>query len=70
MTATLSRPVKSENVRLYDVEGYGVIGRDNAVFIQHCLDSSSVDSLSVGQWILARFRSGMGTSTLKVARVS
>lgn len=35
MTTTLSRPVKSENVRLYDVEGCGVIGRDNAVFIQH-----------------------------------
>jgi hypothetical protein len=57
-------------IRLYDVEGYGVVSRANAVFVQHCTDLNSVDSLAVNAWALIRFHSGMGNSTLIVKRVA
>ena len=70
MTVSLIKITHDDLIKLYDVEGYGVVSRGNAIFLQHCIDIGSVDSLTVNAWGLIRFRSGMGTSTLKVTRVN
>ena len=69
MTATLTRITNDDIVKLYDVEGYGVVNRGNAIFVQHCTDISSVDALAVNGWVWINFRSGAGITTLKVTRV-
>jgi hypothetical protein len=70
MTVSLTKMTHDDLVKLYDVEGYGVVSRGNAVFIQHCIDKYEVDSLEINKSGFIRFRSGMGISTLQVTRVS
>ena len=70
MTATLARLTHSDIIKFYDVEGYGVIGRDNVIFVHNCLDRHKVDSLAIDQSAFIRFQSGMGVTTTKVTRVA
>jgi hypothetical protein len=70
MTATLTKVAHDDFVKLYDVEGYGVVSRGNAVFVQFCRDINSVDCLAVGQSTFARFHSGAGNTTMQVTRIS
>ena len=70
MTATLARPTHSDIIKFYDVEGCGVISRDNAIFVHNCLDRHEVDSLAIDQSAFIRFKSGMGITTTKVTRIA
>lgn len=67
MTVT---PTNSDIVKLYDVDGYGVVGRGSGVFVKLCIDKFEVDFLEVGESCFARFHSYGGIKDLKVLRVS